>query len=74
MPIHTRYAIDKKPISYTTIEMTELDVERAKAALPQLFPLDKEKYIQNSITYSQAKGDDWREIIYHMASDYYKFN
>ena len=74
LPIHTRYAIDKKPISYTTIEMTELDVERAKAALPQLFPLDKEKYIQNSITYSQAKGDDWREIIYHMASDYYKFN
>ena len=38
LPIHTRYAIDKKPISYTTIEMTELDVERAKAALPQLFP------------------------------------
>ena len=74
LPIHTRYAIDKKPISYTTIEMTELDVERAKAALPQLFPLDKEKYIQNSITYSQANGDDWREIIYHMASDYYKFN
>lgn len=74
LPIHTRYAIDKKPISYTTIEMTELDVEHAKAALPQLFPLDKEKYIQNSITYSQANGDDWREIIYHMASDYYKFN
>lgn len=74
LPIHTRYAIDKKPISYTTIEMTELDVERAKATLPQLFPLDKEKYIQNSITYSQANGDDWREIIYHMASDYYKFN
>lgn len=74
LPIHTRYAIDKKPISYTTIEMTELDVERAKAALPQLFPLDKEKYIQDSITYSQANGDDWREIIYRMASDYYKFN
>lgn len=74
LPIHTRYAIDKKPISYTTIEMTELDVERAKAALPQLFPLDKEKYIQDSITYSQANGNDWREIIYRMASDYYKFN
>lgn len=74
LPIHTRYAIDKKPISYTTIEMTELDVEHAKAALPQLFPLDKEKYIQDSITYSQANGDDWREIIYRMAGDYYKFN
>lgn len=74
VPIHTRYAIDKKPISYTTIEMTTPDVERAKVASPQFFSLETNKYVQNSVTYSVANGDDWREILYHMALDYYKYN
>lgn len=44
---HVRYAIDKKPTTYTAF---------------------------NSIKYSVKDGWDWRELIYQMALDFYKYN
>lgn len=74
LAIHMRYAIDKKPTQYTTINITLPQAKAAKEALPQLYPGDAEKYVQESVTYSVAKGkDDWREIIYRMALDYYRY-
>lgn len=69
IPIHLRYAIDHKPQSYTTISVADDD--------PQVVAYNA-KYNTNlkgqtSIVYSS--GDyDWREIIYQMALDYYKYN
>lgn len=46
IPIHMRYAIDEKPIKYTTIDGVEYNID----------------------------DYDWREIIYQMALDYFKYN
>jgi hypothetical protein len=64
-----RYAIDNKPTQYTTIFVDEND--------PQLVAYNK-KYGtslkgQLSKTYSTNEYD-WREIIYRMAQDYYRYN
>lgn len=70
MPIHMRYAIDKKPIRYNQIKVADND--------SQIIAYN-EKYN------TQLKGQtnpqeflsseyDWREIIYQMALDYYKYN
>lgn len=69
VPVHMRYAIDRKPTSYTTITVDEDN--------PDLLTYN-EKYNlqvggQVSTTYT-TKEYDWREIIYHMATDYYKYN
>jgi hypothetical protein len=69
IPIHMRYAIDNKPKQYTTIFVDDNDA--------QLIAYNK-KYGtalkgQLSVTYS-IEEYDWREIIYRMAEDYYKYN
>lgn len=69
VPVHMRYAIDQKPTSYTTITVDESN--------PDLMAYN-EKYNlqvsgQISETYTTGKYD-WREIIYRMAIDYYKYN
>lgn len=69
VPVHMRYAIDRKPTSYTTITVDENN--------PDLLAYN-EKYNlqvggQTSETYTTDEYD-WREIIYRMAIDYYKYN
>lgn len=67
IPVHMRYAIDKKPVSYNTIEVEDSDL------------IDyNNKYGTNlrgqkSKSYS-IEDSEWREIIYQMALDYYKYN
>ena len=86
LPVHMRYAIDTKPVQYTSIEVDDED-EQLKAY--------NEKHGtnlkgQSKVLYKAAKEDevytveieddkttitcDWREIIYQMAKDYYKYN
>ena len=68
IPIHYRYAIDKKPYEYTTIKIEEDDIKGHNA----LYPNAKLK-IQNSKKYT-AEEYDWREILYQMARDYQLYN
>ena len=55
LPIHARYAIDKKPESYISLNY------------------DKNNNLTKGLTYSIAQYD-WRELIYQMALDFYKYN
>lgn len=57
-PVHMRYAIDTKPVYYKTI--------------------DGRIYISDKTIFDQLKSGilnfvDWREIIYQMALDYFKY-
>ena len=69
-PVHMRYAIDSKPEEYNTIDTFD---ENALKIIDEY----NEKYAttlkpQSSIKYS-AKDWDWRELIYRMAQDYFKY-
>ena len=69
IPIHMRYAIDNKPIRYKPIVVKD----------EELVDYNKK---HNTSMKGQDFGDlvyttdewDWREIIYIMAKDYYKYN
>ena len=65
LPIHYRYAIDKKPTYYKRIEVQEEEIPsdlRAAGVKPNE---DPKKYVDSEY--------DWREIIYQMALDYYQY-
>ena len=75
IPIHLRYAIDKKPVAYHPIWTTNLDDEQIEAY--------NKKYGTTITGRTKAEAErlkvttedwDWREIIYQMALDYYKYN
>ena len=68
LPVHMRYAIDKKPTEYTTIEVT------ANEAMEYNEVYGENKKSQLSKKYSVEDGLDWREIIYQMALDYRRHN
>ena len=79
LAIHMRYAIDVKPNYYRSITVSKEEVE----AHNKKYNLNVQG--QNSITYWYYDGtpapdeefiecDDWREIIYQMQKDYYKYN
>lgn len=68
IPIHYRYAIDRKPVVYTTITIEENDIKGYNSEHPEA-PLRT----QTSTTYTYPECD-WRELIYQMALDYYKYN
>lgn len=79
LAIHMRYAIDVKPNYYRSITVSKEEVE----AHNNKYNLSVQE--QNSITYWYDDGtsvpdekfiecDDWREIIYQMQKDYYKYN
>ena len=79
LAIHMRYAIDVKPNYYRSITVSKEEVE----AHNNKYNLNVQG--QNSITYWYDDGtsvpdekfiecDDWREIIYQMQKDYYKYN
>lgn len=67
IPVHMRYAIDRKPVAYTTITVSNAELENYN-----------KKYGTNlkgqkSVSYF-ASDSDWREIIYKMALDFFKYN
>jgi hypothetical protein len=80
LPVHMRYAIDTKPIQYTSIEVDDEDEQLI--AYNEKYGTDLKG--QTSITYKAGKNYnasnadeitcDWREVIYQMAKDYYKYN
>ena len=56
LPIHARYAIDKKPTQYRSLPYYENKV------------LKESSYVYTIAEY------DWRELIYRMAIDFYRYN
>ena len=70
LPIHMRYAIDMKPNYYHPITVTEEEIssynEKYGTSLNPQTPGESD--IVTSEKY------DWREVIYAMAMDYYKYN
>ena len=74
IPIHLRYAIDNKPKKYTRITVANDDPQliayNAKygTSLKGTDDIDPE-----DMTFTTEKYD-WREIIYQMALDYYRYN
>jgi hypothetical protein len=75
MPIHMRYAIDKKPTRYRPIWTTPEDnleiQEYNKKYNTSLSGRSEHDSYLATIT---AEDYDWREVIYTMAQDYYKYN
>ena len=67
IPIHLRYAIDKKPTKYTTIAVDSEEVKSYNSK----YGTDLQR--QESVEYTTLQYD-WREIIYQMALDYYKYS
>ena len=68
LPVHMRYAIDKKPISYTQFPVTQEEVD-----------LYNKIYNENMKPRTECKTFsveeyDWREIIYQMAKDFRNYN
>lgn len=78
IPIHLRMAIDEKPIKYTSIFVEEDNVELKKYNQKYDTKITGQKsitYIAHS-TYEYSNTTikcDWREIIYQMAQDYYRY-
>ena len=78
IPIHLRYAIDKKPLQYSSIivQQSEVDDYNNKYGTvlpPQLQSITYKKADSYNITGNVIECD-WREIIYQMAMDYYHYN
>lgn len=67
IPVHLRYAIDEKPTEYTTIKVNDDDLEEYNKKYGTSLKG------QDSRTYD-IENWDWREIIYQMAIDYFKYN
>lgn len=77
IPIHLRYAIDVKPIKYTTISVAANEVEEynRKYSLEIEGQISKTYEAGNSWTKTGSiQYCDWREVLYRMACDYYKYN
>ena len=67
IPIHARYAIAEKPTEYTSIAFSEDEAKN----YPDLFEKPN-KAAQISVKYTSLDYD-WRELLYRMAKDYYKY-
>ena len=81
IPVHLRYAIDNIPTQYTTVTVNCNIDENGEPKNKNDFQAIKdynERYGttltgQEPTTYTIEQWD-WREIIYQMALDYYKYN
>ena len=82
LPIHMRYAIDIKPKKYTQITVDESEVQHYndtyKTTLKGRLESEVYTYI-SSDNYSVDNRNriiycDWREVLYQMAADYFKYN
>lgn len=85
IPIHMRYAIDHKPVEYTTIIVSDDDIKRYKSTFynndifDTMNPQLEQKIYKNKMYQSDDDKEgtiycDWREVIYRMAVDYYQYN
>lgn len=85
IPIHMRYAIDKKPGRYTSISISStnkqikeynqkhnLSIKGQRGVLYEKSNIYKEYYDEDNVLIKVEC--DWREIIYRMAMDYLKYN
>lgn len=69
-PVHMRYAIDIKPTKYVSIDTTDLEAIAIIDAYNEKY--DTTLKTQKSMTYL-ASDSDWRELIYRMSNDYFKY-
>ena len=77
LPAHMRYAIDTKPLKYTSIAVKDKELEQYNKLYNfTLLGQDSVTYIADGYYGYQADGIhcDWREIIYQMAKDYRRYN
>lgn len=82
LPIHLRYAIDKKPKYYKPIKLTQADMDLIIKFYPEEYKKPAEErfwykqYYQrydNSVKWVSYKHRDWREVLYRMALDYNRY-
>lgn len=69
-PVHMRYAIDIKPTKYVSIDTMDSEAIDIISAYNEKY--DTTLKAQKSITYL-ASDSDWRELIYRMSNDYFKY-
>ena len=69
IPVHIRYAIDRKPVQYTHIQVSDNHPD-----LKRYNDTYKTNIKGQSKSTIYASNSDWREVIYQMALDYYKYN
>lgn len=79
IPVHLRYAIDKKPISYRSISVSEDEIKAYNKKYNTTLSGQESKQYLYGTEYAMSDDEktiycDWREIIYQMACDYYKYN
>lgn len=80
VPIHLRYAIDKKPIFYRTIKVEKDNPELLEYNKKYNTTLNGQSsvgFMAHNYTNILNNSDiscDWREVIFRMASDYFKYN
>jgi hypothetical protein len=78
IPIHLRYAIDEKPTEYTSITVEDSEVEAYNRKYKaNLTGQTGKKYIAGNIYNEEDENNivcDWREIIYQMALDHFKYS
>ena len=76
--IHLRYVIDNKPTEYNSIivgedEVAKYNMKYGTKLKPQL---ESKKYVSSN-AYAENGNTincDWREVIYQMSRDYYRYN
>ena len=81
LPIHARYAIDKKPTRYKSLDWYYKPGEKYKSGGKDVIVTEVNSVVKESgaIYVTKAKKADeiemdWRELIYRMALDYYRHN
>lgn len=69
IPLHIRYAIDHKPEQYTTIDVSDSEINSITSDTTSRKRLkERRNKIYKTTNY------DWREILYQMAADYYYYS
>lgn len=83
LSIHMRYALDRKPVEYTTIAVSDEDLKPYNAKYDMSLKGQVSEIYRTADTYRVEEATDnspkiiycdWRELIYRMALDYNKYN
>ena len=74
IPVHMRYAIDNKPKKYTQITVDDLESKLVIDNYNLKHGTILTGRSSSEVTTFTAEEYDWREIVYQMALDYYKYN
>lgn len=73
IPIHSRYAIDSKPIYYVSV-VPNAQPRKVWTVLTKSELQDEYPQFIDEITYHINDSLDWRELIYQMAIEYRRYN